>query len=123
MTTRGSKYRGTTAFFIIYSKLVNAALAGGLVTYKEVARVLGIRQTGHHMANEVGQVLGEISEDEHGYGRPLLSALAVSEKGIPGEGFWTLARRLGRFSGEGSEEELRFWHGEQGRVYETWQLP
>ena len=121
MVTQGSKYRGSTQFLKVYAKLIEAAQGGGVVTYKQVARILGITEAGHHMAREVGQVLGEISEDEHGHGRPMLSALAVSEAGMPGPGFWTLARRLGKTVGDGTTTEVQFWAAEQAAVYTTWQ--
>jgi hypothetical protein len=66
MTTIGNKYRGSKEFLLVYTRLIVAAQHRGLVSYKEVARILGIDEPGHHMARKVGQVLGEISEDEDG---------------------------------------------------------
>ncbi len=77
-------------------------------------------QASHHMAREVGQVLGEISQAEHTAGRPMLSALAIAPKGYPSEGFFTLARNLGKYSGRTPDEERLFWEQERERVYETW---
>src|SRR3972149_8350236 len=104
MTTIGTKYRGTKEYHLVYCELVIAAQYRGVVGYHKIAKILGIDQPGHHMAREVGQVLGEISEDEHNAGRPMLSAVAVSVKGYPGEGFFALARRLGSLT-SGPETE------------------
>ena len=120
MTTLGSKYRGTKEFLLIYSKLITAASFRGVVSYTNVARILGIDSPGHHMAREVGQVLGEISEDEHRVGRPMLSAVAVSTSGYPGKGFFKLARDLGRLPSTNKKDENDFWINERERVYAIW---
>ena len=72
------------------------------------------------MARQVGQVLGEVSEDENQAGRPMLSAIAVNEAGTPGEGFFKLARRLGRLAESGSVGDSDFLAAEQKRVYDAW---
>ena len=122
MTMCGSKYQGTKEFFLVYAKLITAAQYRGTVNYRQVAKILGIDQAGNHMAREVGQVLGEISEAEHAVGRPMLSALAISSKGFPSEGFFNLARDLGKFSSDAPEEEKAFWKEEKESVYETWAI-
>jgi hypothetical protein len=120
MTTYGSKYRGTKEYHFVYCKLLTAAQQSMEISYKEVADILGIHTPGNHMAREVGEILGEISEDEHNAGRPLLSALAVGVNNIPGEGFFNLARRLGKLTATGKIETTQFWRDEQRHVYETW---
>jgi hypothetical protein len=121
MTTVGSKYRGSKQFLLVYAKLITAAQKGQLVYYEDVASLLGINQPGHHMAREVGQVLGEISEDECRMGRPMLSAVAVGSRGFPGEGFFSLATRFGKFKGTTPQEERAFWQSESDLVYREWQ--
>lgn len=118
MTTLGSQYRGTREFLLVYCALIRAVRQRRLLYYKEVAERLGIHQAGHHMARQVGQVLGEISEDEHKTGRPMLSAIAVSEAGFPGDGFFKLARRLGKLTDAQAEQE--FLKAERESVYATW---
>ncbi|MEW6217802.1 MAG: hypothetical protein AB1543_09010 [Candidatus Bipolaricaulota bacterium] len=120
VTTVGSKYRGSKQFLLVYAKLITAAQNGQLVYYEDVASLLGINQPGYHMAREVGQVLGEISEEECRMGRPMLSAIAVASRGFPGEGFFSLATRLGKFEGRTSQEERAFWQSERGLVYSEW---
>ena len=120
MTTVGTKYRGTKEFLLVYANLISAAQKRDMVYYNEVASILGIHQPGHHMAREVGQVLGEISEDEHRAGRPMLSAVAIATKGPPGEGFFSLANRLGKYSGSTLDDELSFWEHERDEVYRVW---
>lgn len=121
MTTRGSsKYRGTKEYCRIFARLILAAESGQIVPYKEVGRILGIKSFGDHYAREVGQVLGEISEDEHRNGRPMLSAIAHNEAGVPGPGFYVCARNLGLLSSTNLQDEEAFWRNEQSRVYEEW---
>lgn len=120
MTTAGTKYRGAKEFLLVYKKLISAGEYRGYITYNQVAKILGISSPGNHMAREVGQILGEISEDEHNVGRPMLSALAVGVNGLPGTGFFNLARRLGKLSSTTPADELEFWREERNKIYESW---
>lgn len=121
MTMVASKYRGRREYQLVYCKLLSAAQNGAEVPYMDVARILGITSPGNHMAREVGQVLGEISEDEHVAGRPMLSAVAVARDGYAGEGFYTLARTLGLLAAASTPaDEIAFWMAEKRKVYEFW---
>ena len=74
------------------------------------------------MGKEVGQVLGEISEDEHAHGRPMLSALAVSSvTGQPGVGFLGLAKTLGLLQDDSPEGQAKFWKQTREKVSQTWE--
>ncbi|OFV85926.1 MAG: hypothetical protein A2620_07190 [Acidobacteria bacterium RIFCSPHIGHO2_01_FULL_67_28] len=121
MTTTGtSKYRGSKEFFLVYAELITAARKRILVGYQTVAQLMGLPLRGQHMGREVGRLLGEISEDEDRLGRPMLSALAVSMAGIPGDGFFKLGRSLGKLSGSTIKAERDFWEKERNAVYEAW---
>lgn len=121
MTAIGSRYRGTIDYQRVTAELVTAARYRGTTTYQAIAVLLGLPLKGSHMGREVGQVLGEISEDEHKVGRPMLSAVAVNAAGRPGQGFFALARQLGRLDeGASKDEERNFWEGERDRVHGLW---
>jgi len=120
MTTRGTKYRGTKEYILVYAELVNAAGYRGLVTYEDIAQIMGIDCKGNYMAREVGQLLGEISQAEHEAGRPMLSALVVGVSGQPGSGFYRLARDLGKLENDSSEGRGRFLLREREAVYANW---
>jgi alkylated DNA nucleotide flippase Atl1 len=115
------KYRGTIAYFKVYAALVHAAEHRGVVTYQEIAQIMGLPLSGSYMGSEVGRIVGLISEDEVAYGRPMLSALVVGVNGKPGKGFFDWARELGRLRGDRPEDEERFWEEEKQAVYEVWQ--
>jgi len=70
---------------------------------------------------ELGQLLGEISEDEAQRKRPMLSAVAVRKSGKPGSGFFKLARSLGKLESNSKEEQERFWQREKEAVCKTWE--
>jgi hypothetical protein len=76
------KYRGTGKYFLVFNDLGLAAKYRGTVTYQELADLVGLPIVGAHMGTEVGHVLGEISEDQHKLGRPMLSAVAVGVSGM-----------------------------------------
>lgn len=114
------KYRGSGEYFIVFNELVKAARHRGTATYQELADLIGLPIVGAYMGKEIGHLLGEISEDESDRGRPMLSAIAVGVDGSPGDGFFGLAKTLGKFSGSGDEEQRRFWEGELKQVHEFW---
>jgi len=119
-----NKYRGTTTYHKVFCRLIQAALAQQPIFYEDVAAIMNLQERGQHMANETGHMLGEISEDEHNQTprRPMLSALVVrTDTGIPGDGFFVLARQLGKLEENATEEQQReFWENERDQVYETW---
>lgn len=122
MSESESKYRGSKEYMLVYAELVTAARYRGTLTYPDVGRAMGLKTlTGNLFSRITGQVLGEISEDEVGHGRPMLSAIAVS-KGThrPGDGFFGLARQLCRLKSEDPAAERAFWEAEVKAVYETW---
>jgi len=120
VTTAGSPHHRTRAYQLVYCRLLSAAQSRGLVSYAEIADVLGTLTADHDTIPDVDQVLREISEDEHGAGRPLLTALVVTGKGIPGDLLFSLARSLGKLASVDPADEMKFWMAEEGRVYDTW---
>ncbi len=114
------KYRGTTTYQQVYAELITAARFRGTVTYQELAQIMGIALIGAHMGQVTGHILGEISEDEHARGRPMLSAVAVGVSGTPGSGFFDLARQLGKLQEESAQAQRAFWEGERDAVFATW---
>lgn len=115
------KYRGTKEYRLVRDEMIQAARNGTTITYGDIADIMGLPPRGHYMAKEVGQVSGEISEDEHIQGRPMLSAVAIStERRRPGPGFFGLARDMRILHGSSEQDERRFWAAEKAAVYDTW---
>ena len=115
-----NKYRGSKDYARVYSELITAAKYRGTLTYQEIAKMMGLPLSGVHLPGVTGKILGEISEDEVSNGRPMLSALAVGLKGLPGPGFYNLARKLGKLNLE--EDEQQFWQKECQAVYNVWKM-
>lgn len=121
MTAIGSRYRGTINYQRVTAELITAARYRGTTTYQAIAIILGLPLRGSHMGREVGQVLGEISEDEHNAGRPMLSAVAVNAAGRPGPGFSALAEVLEKLDNDASKDEkAQFWESERDEVHKLW---
>jgi hypothetical protein len=120
MPTIQSKYRGSKEYLLIYAELIAAARHRGLVTYQEIAQIMGLPLSGNHMSREVGYILGEISDDEREHGRPMLSAIVVGVSGKPGAGLFALAKQFDRFDDEDEVARERFVHQERQAVYDTW---
>lgn len=119
MTNVKSKYRGTIEYALVYCELIKAARYHGIVTYKDIAKLIGLPLKGNYTGRMLGIILGEISEDEFSHGRPMLSAIAVGVNGLPGEGFYKLARELAKLTTQADEE---FWLAEKNAVYDTWEM-
>ncbi len=115
------KYRGTTKYFHVMAELMRAAQYRGLTTYQDIAVIMGLPLQGNLMGHEIGQVLGEISEDEVAAGRPMLSSVAVGVDGKVGSGFFTLAAELGRLAS--GEDQAAFLERERAAVYAAWRKP
>jgi hypothetical protein len=115
------KYRGTPFYRYVYGELLLAARYRGTITYQEIAVIMGLPITGNHMSRQTGHILGEISEDEHLAGRPLLSAIAVTVRGEASSGFFGLARDLGLL--DSGEDEHKFWKRQCAEIYELWRRP
>ena len=115
------QYKGQIIFQKVYWELSNAAQYRGYVTYQEIAQMMNLPLSGNYMGKELGQILGEISHEEHIRGRPMLSAIAVSSSEFPGDGFFELAKRLGHQFEDSTEGKRTFWEEEKEKVYLTWQ--
>ena len=116
-----NKYRGSREYGLAYSALINTARIGGMLTYEGVARLTGLPKRGAAMANAVGHLVGEISEDEVNRKRPMLSALVVEKNtGLTGRGFFKLATDLNQFDGTSKSEMKVFLAKEKRRLYELW---
>ena len=109
MSVAEDRYRGTREYQLVYAELIQAARYQGVSTYQAIAQLMGLPLTGSYMGKMVGWMLGEIGEDEHLHGRPLLSALVVTVKGKPSFGFCVLARQLGLLQDDSPEAEEAFW--------------
>ncbi|HXZ14074.1 MAG TPA: hypothetical protein VEG64_16935 [Candidatus Sulfotelmatobacter sp.] len=116
------QYQGTGEYFLVFNELVKAAQHRGTVTYQELAHLIGLPIIGDHMANELGQCLGAISRAQNDSRRPMLTAVAVTVNGLPGDGFFKLAKELNKYSGSEDREQRRvFWESEVRLVYDLWQ--
>lgn len=116
------KYRGSKAYYLVYSELITAARYRGTITYQEIAKIMGLPMSGNYMGSQIGWVLGEISEEEVKNGRPMLSAIAVSAKGKPNPGFYNWVRKLYDLKDDENFDEEAFWNEECTKVYETWKV-
>jgi hypothetical protein len=113
-------YRGSKEYLLIYSELIKAAQHHGVVTYQELADLVGLPLQGNFMGKELGHYTGEISREEMEHGRPMLSAIVVGASGKPGGGFFGLAKESGRLTSDDPAEQNTFWEAEKKAVYETW---
>ena len=120
MAIVSDKYRGTQIYSLVYCRLLQGAQKKEGVSYEEIGEIMGLK-SGPDMLLEIGQLLGEINEDEHNNGRAMLSAVAVEPSSkMPGEGFFKFAKQLNRFAGETDQEKREFWRDEIQRVYDIW---
>ena len=102
----------------IYEELLKAARSGEPVNYSDIAPLAGLNMDLAHDRNQIAGILDDISRAEHDAGRPLLSAVVIRKgENMPGNGFFTLAKRLGLHTGG---DNLDFWLAELRRVHDHW---
>ncbi len=102
----------------LYNRLIEVAHAGKTVTIDEVARIFCPETPFPDNRIEVTRELCEISCQENGQGRPMLSAVVVlSEIPYPNREFFLLARELGLNM---YNDERSFYGYELGRVHHYW---
>ena len=116
------RYKETIEYYKVYSALIYAAKDQKRLNYSDIAKIMGIPETGNYMGAETGHMLGEISENEHNNGRPMLSALAhKSNYNKPGEGFYVLACQLNLLNENATAKEKKdFWKTQCDLVYTKW---
>lgn len=89
--------------------------AGDTITYARfVSELRAIDLNDRY--DDLQRFLTDVSEAEEHAGRGLLSAVVVGTRtGLPGKGFFSLARRLGR---SGTDHSI--WDSERTRLREVW---
>lgn len=103
----------------VRDKLIEAARNQRVIYYAEVGELLDLFMDNPHHRRELGRILGEISTDEHDSGHPLLSVVVVhKENHRPGEGFFNLAKELGKQKPD--EDDVTFYAKELKSVFDWW---
>ena len=102
----------------IYEELKRVAARATTVTYSEIAPLADLDMEDPSHRDEIGQLLGEISEYEHGMNKPLLSVVVIHrDDNMPGPGFFKLAKRLRLYDGR---DDLKFFLDELKRAHAAW---
>jgi len=103
----------------IYNKLKKVAGQKQLITYKELAAVVGLDwNKDYGKCWQIFSILRDICTAEVEQGHPMLAAIAVrQDTKMPGAGFFALARKLGRYQ---SGTDYSFWLAERDAVWNFW---
>src|SRR5262249_33822277 len=96
----------TPAYRVIHDRLLAAAHQRSRVFHSEVREILDALPGDPLNRPSVDEVLAQIADEEHRAGRPLLTALVVTGKSIPGNIFFTSARDLGLLASTDPAEEM-----------------
>ena len=103
----------------IRDMLIKAAKNRDVVYYAEVGKLLNFSMDNPSHWVKLGCILDKISTEEHESGRPFLSAVVVhKEDHLPGEGFFNLARELGKQKPD--EDNDTFYANERKKVFDKW---
>jgi hypothetical protein len=100
----------------IYNKLKEVARKRQLITYKELAAVVGLDwNKDYGKCQQIFSILRAICTAEVEQEHPMLAAIAVRrDTGMPGSGFFALAHDLGRYQ---SGTDYSFWTAERDAVW------
>ncbi len=111
----------------VYNQLIELAREGNNITYQNLSDQcrLGLIMTNPDHRNQIAALLGQISTTEHQHGRPLISVLVFrDDRNLPGDGFFELARRLGKYNGSTNPTTRdEFFVAEFRAVCDYWQNP
>jgi hypothetical protein len=88
----------TTNLATLYARLITVAQRPeGTIAYSDAGALIGLDMENPADRNEIAELLGDISTAEVAEGRPMLSSVVIYKDGTGlGQGFFKLARRLGR---------------------------
>ena len=97
--------------------MIAAAARRDLIAYSELVNKIEACRL-EPQSSQLAHMLGEISSEEHLAGRGMLSVVVVHKygDGMPGSGFFKLARSLG----QDVDDRLVFWVQELEKVYKSW---
>lgn len=102
----------------LYQHLLEIAANRRYIRYSNAGAIVGLNMNEPDDRDEISRLLDEISEHEHQAGHPLLSAVVIhAQDNMPGNGFFTMAQRVGRFNGG---DRLQFWLDELRNVHDHW---
>jgi len=105
----------------LYQKLKEIARARSVITYGEIAPLVGADIRTSPGRREIGRLIAEVCAHEVEHGRPMLGSVVVrKDTGMPGDGYFKGACRLGQFEPDGQKDKRSFWAEELERVYDGW---
>ena len=105
----------------LYEKLQNVARQKQLISYSEAGSIVGLNMNRPPDRVILAGLLNEICEYEVDLNRPMLAAIVVRKNSKwPSQGFYKLARELGKLHSEEPPREQAFLISEQERVHEYW---
>lgn len=82
---------------------------------------LGLNMDIKHEKQLLGEILDEISEEEHEEGRPLLSAMIQDKRNGQGDRFFKLCERLGMGEWKDLKKDENFRDEQIAKCQEFWQ--
>ena len=105
----------------LYEKLKEVARSRSLITYSDIAPLVGVDIRTSPGRREIGRLIAEVCAHEVEHGRPMLGSVVVrKDTGMPGDGYFKGACRLGQFEPDGQKDKRSFWAEELERVYDGW---
>ena len=106
----------------IRKELINFVKIGdpnkSFVRYKALADKFGLPFENEHERGLLYKMLDNINRHEDKQKRPLLSVVVVTEDYVPGKGFFTMSRELGKQ--EPDEDDDRYALRERKEVFDFW---
>lgn len=106
---------------VLRKRLIEVARSERTTSYAQVAPLVGIDLGTDWGWVQIGRELGAICWYEDKQDRPMLSAVVGGQDGgLPGNGFFVLAKTLGKYNGKSNDEKYLFWAEELKQVFAYW---
>ena len=107
----------------VRNKLIQLAKTGeSPISYRRLINQveLGLNMDIKHEKQLLGEILDEISEEEHEEGRPLLSAMIQDKKAGQGDRFFKLCETLGMGDWRELKKDEEFRNSEVTKCHDFW---
>jgi hypothetical protein len=105
----------------LYEKLKEVARSRSVITYSDLAPLVNVDIKTSQGRREIGRLIAEVCAHEVEHGRPMLGSVVMrKDTGMPGNGYFKGACRLGQFDADGKKDKRAFWAEEMERVYGLW---
>jgi hypothetical protein len=105
----------------VLGTLNQLAINRSTISYRNLADCLQVSPPGR--IQQITKILETLIIEDHRLNKPLMSALVTGRNGLPGQGFFQICRKIGRYFGpDNGPQAIFFYELEKESVYDSIQI-